>query len=263
SLLEGYGASRAASNKAKETMRWRTHRMVEDYVNTCGGIVYPRVAVGAFGYKPEEGRFPMERPTTLGMLKTPLRRGSVIEKWSPYQVGLFEAAISTHGKVFHKVAEEVDGKSVPDVVEFYYMWKKTNHYKQWKAMFRAEQSILQVQEESEEEEEEEDEGVGGRGKEEKEQEKRKTAPGKGGGGQQGKQVEIGRRSSSGHSGSSGGGGAAGGRAGGGQPQGRGSGSSHPNPRGGGGSQPNSRVGGGNQSNSRGGGGSQPHSRGAG
>lgn len=68
-------------------------------MNTCGGILYPRVTVGAFGFKPEEGRFPMERPTTLGMLKTKLRRPTVIEMWSPFQVGLFEAAISVHGKV--------------------------------------------------------------------------------------------------------------------------------------------------------------------
>lgn len=46
-------------------------------------------------------------------------------------------------QVFHKVAAAVDGKTVPDVIEFYYMWKKTNHYKQWKATWRAEQAILQ------------------------------------------------------------------------------------------------------------------------
>lgn len=37
----------------------------------------------------------------------------------------------------------MEGKTTQDVIEFYYMWKKTNHYKQWKAMWRAEQAILQ------------------------------------------------------------------------------------------------------------------------
>ena len=61
--------------------------------------MYPRVTVGPFGYKPAEGRYPLERPATLGMMRTAMRRPTVIEKWSPYQVALFEGAISIHGKV--------------------------------------------------------------------------------------------------------------------------------------------------------------------
>lgn len=98
SLLEGL-APRGPSNKARDTLRWRTHRMVEDYVNTCGSIMYPNVTVSSFGYNPTEGQFPLERPSTLGMLRTQIRRPTVIEKWSPYQVALFEGAISIHGKV--------------------------------------------------------------------------------------------------------------------------------------------------------------------
>lgn len=58
--------------------------------------------------------------------------------------------------MFHKVAREVEGKTVPDVIEFYYMWKKTHHYKQWKAMWRSEQSILQAQDDDTEDDEEDD-----------------------------------------------------------------------------------------------------------
>ncbi|CAM9415109.1 unnamed protein product, partial [Sphacelaria rigidula] len=97
-LIDG-GNPRGPSNKAKDTQRWRTHRMVEDFVNTCGSIMYPQVQVGAFGYQPCEGRFPMERPTTLGILRTELRRPTVVERWSPFQVACFEGAISIHGKV--------------------------------------------------------------------------------------------------------------------------------------------------------------------
>lgn len=57
------------------------------------------------------------------------------------------------------MAREVEGKSVPDVIEFYYMWKKTYHYKQWKSMWRAEQSILHAQDEDSDEEEEEGTGT--------------------------------------------------------------------------------------------------------
>lgn len=44
-----------------------------------------------------------------------------------------------------------------DVIEFYYIWKKTYHYKQWKSMWRSEQSILRSQEEDTESDEEEEE----------------------------------------------------------------------------------------------------------
>lgn len=98
SLLEAL-APRGPSNKARDTLRWRTHRMVEDYVNTCGSIMYPNVTISSFGYNPTEGQFPLERPSTLGMLRTQIRRPTVIEKWSPYQVALFEGAMSIHGKV--------------------------------------------------------------------------------------------------------------------------------------------------------------------
>ena len=49
--------------------------------------------------------------------------------------------------MFHDVAREVEGKTVADVIEFYYIWKKTDHYKQWKSKWRAEQMILRAHEE--------------------------------------------------------------------------------------------------------------------
>lgn len=60
------------------------------------------------------------------------------------------------------MAREIDGKTVPDVIEFYYMWKKTGHYKQWKAMWRCEQAVMHAQDgDSDEEEEEEAESASG------------------------------------------------------------------------------------------------------
>lgn len=96
--MEGYFASRGPSNKAKE-VRWRANRMAEDYVNCCGKLMYNNVTVGPFGDNPAEGRFPMERPATVGMLRTVMRRPTVIEKWSPYQVAMFEGALHVYGKV--------------------------------------------------------------------------------------------------------------------------------------------------------------------
>lgn len=86
----------------------------------------------------------------------------------------------------------MEGKSVADVVEFYYMWKKTYHYKQWKSMWRSEQSILRSQEEdtdSDEDEEAEEE-------EEAEKSSRSSASSAGGDYDRRERVERGRKGGS-------------------------------------------------------------------
>lgn len=72
--------------------------------------------------------------STLGYLKSPIRRPTIIEKWSPYDIAMFEAAIAEHGKNFPRIRNEINNttKSVKDIIEFYYIWKKTSHYVQWK-----------------------------------------------------------------------------------------------------------------------------------
>ena len=59
----------------------------------------------------------------------------VIERWSPLEVALFEAAISQYGKQFHQIQKEIETKTTKEVIEFYYMWKKTSHYEKWKKQY--------------------------------------------------------------------------------------------------------------------------------
>lgn len=33
------------------------------------------------------------------------------------------------------VAPQLDSKTVQEVIEFYYVWKKTSHYKEWKRTY--------------------------------------------------------------------------------------------------------------------------------
>jgi len=106
--------------------------MTEDYVNLVSDLMYPRVAYGPFGYAPQEGRFPVERVTTLGYLLNPMRKVHVAEKWSPFEVSVFEASITLYGKNFNQISKHVKTKSVKEVIEFYYFWKKTSHYRQYK-----------------------------------------------------------------------------------------------------------------------------------
>ena len=44
-----------------------------------------------------------------------------------------------YGKVFHRVRGAIGGtKSTKEVIEFYYVWKKTSHGKRWKGSFARE-----------------------------------------------------------------------------------------------------------------------------
>jgi hypothetical protein len=104
----------------------------------------------------------VSRITSLGYLLSPLRRRSVVEKWSPFEVSgiqfilltciphirlnstlflssVFEGSIALFGKNFHRIQKYVRTKSVKEIIEFYYFWKKTSHYKQWKKTYRPDE----------------------------------------------------------------------------------------------------------------------------
>ncbi|KAL7474307.1 hypothetical protein ACHAW6_003387 [Cyclotella cf. meneghiniana] len=118
--------------------RWRAHQIAEDYISLASSITLPPTYLGPFGYSPTTGQYPIEQVTALGYLTSPLRRPTVIEKWSPYEIVTFEAAITLHGKLFHQVQKWVKTKSTKEVVEFYYIWKKTSHYQRWKNQYEEE-----------------------------------------------------------------------------------------------------------------------------
>ena len=77
------------------------------------------------------------RRTTLGRLTSPIREPTVLEKWSPYEVALFESGICLTGKLFSALAALIKTKSVADCIEFYYVWKRSKNYAQWKASFKV------------------------------------------------------------------------------------------------------------------------------
>jgi hypothetical protein len=117
--------------------RWRSHQMAEDYVNAVGQLVYPGTRFRPYGYDTVNREYPLEHISVLAFLKSPLRRPSIIEKWSPYEVSVFEGAILHHGKEFHLVSREIKTKSTKEVIDFYYIWKKTAHYKKWKGQYMS------------------------------------------------------------------------------------------------------------------------------
>jgi len=113
----------------------RPHKMTEDYTNFVGELMYPKTTFGPYGTAPDKSRFPVSRVNTLGYLISPLRRPTVLEKWSPYELSVFEASLTLFGKDFWQASKIIKTKSTRDVIELYYSWKKTDHYKQWKKSY--------------------------------------------------------------------------------------------------------------------------------
>lgn len=120
--------------------------MVEDYVELASNMMlFPPTHLGPYGYDEnhqgngENGtprqNYPLELISSLGFLKSPLRRPTVIEKWSPYEISLFEAGIGHYGKDFFQIHKLIQTKSTKEVIDFYYLWKKTSHYKVWKKQY--------------------------------------------------------------------------------------------------------------------------------
>eukprot|EP00388_Colpodella_angusta_P035707 GDKK01036812.1.p1 GENE.GDKK01036812.1~~GDKK01036812.1.p1 ORF type:complete len:208 (-),score=32.50 GDKK01036812.1:307-930(-) len=77
--------------------------------------------------------FEASRKSILDSLTNSCRRRNPLERWSPYEIAVFEAAICHHGKNFHKIQKHLEHKTTGDVIDFYYyVWKHSNRYKAWK-----------------------------------------------------------------------------------------------------------------------------------
>ncbi|KAL7534019.1 hypothetical protein ACHAXR_005585 [Thalassiosira sp. AJA248-18] len=148
----------AATYDTKSHPRWRSHQIAEDYISLATSITLPPTHLGPFGYSPTTGHYPIEQVTALGYLTSPLRRPTVIEKWSPYEISTFEAALSLYGKVFHHVQKWVKTKNTKEIIEFYYIWKKTSHGRRWKGSF-----VEEIMESDDDDDEDEDDHDGGNG----------------------------------------------------------------------------------------------------
>ncbi|KAL7555105.1 hypothetical protein ACHAWF_018731 [Thalassiosira exigua] len=135
---KGPSSAAASTYDTESHPRWRSHRAAEDYVSLASAVVLPPTHLGPFGYSPAAGRYPLERATALGYLTSPLRRPTVVEKWNPYEIATFEAALAVCGKRFHQVRKWVRTKSTKEIVEFYYVWKKTSHGRRWKGSYEEE-----------------------------------------------------------------------------------------------------------------------------
>jgi hypothetical protein len=69
--------------------------------------------------------------TSLDLLMNPLRSHFPFEKWSPYEIALFQACICKYGKDFELFKEIIKTKSIGEIQEFFLIWEKSKYYSAW------------------------------------------------------------------------------------------------------------------------------------
>ena len=75
---------------------------------------------------------PPQSVSSFGILQSPLVVSKAEDGWSPREVSVFESSLMIHGKDFRMISELIKTKSTKEVIEFYYIWKKTENYSRWK-----------------------------------------------------------------------------------------------------------------------------------
>ncbi|GMH50304.1 hypothetical protein TrLO_g13911 [Triparma laevis f. longispina] len=118
-------------------MRAMTGHAVNQYLHLSHNLTTPVVNLNPYGYNYMQGSFPIERVCSLSLMQTKIRTPLAIEKWSPLELSLFETSMSLYGKQFNLVSKSVKTKTVREVIELYYLWKKSDHYKSWKRGFEC------------------------------------------------------------------------------------------------------------------------------
>jgi hypothetical protein len=116
--------------------------MAEDYVHLVGNMMYPGTKFRPYGYNPEKHQYPLDGISLLGFIKSKFRRPTIVEKWSPYEIAVFEGGLLHYGKEFREVSRQIGTKSTQEVIDFYYIWKKTAHYKRWKEQFISDANLM-------------------------------------------------------------------------------------------------------------------------
>ena len=74
---------------------------------------------------------------TLELLLTKLVSRSVFDHWTPREIALFEAGLTSKGKDFFSISSLIQTKTTNECVEFYYQWKKSSHYHLWDSLGKA------------------------------------------------------------------------------------------------------------------------------
>lgn len=127
----------AQASAASLRQRRRTGQMsaFENYLALVSSMYYGGISachlLEGSGRRRRKGR----GLKTISILLSPLRKDYAFERWSPYEVAVFETGLCTFGKQFKKIEKMLKDKSYSEITQFYYKWKQTSHYQAWKTAF--------------------------------------------------------------------------------------------------------------------------------
>ncbi|CAD8121541.1 unnamed protein product [Paramecium sonneborni] len=68
----------------------------------------------------------------LDILISPLRNDFPFETWTTKEIAIFECGLCRYGKQYEFLSHLIKTKNAQDIIQFYYFWKFTSHYKLWK-----------------------------------------------------------------------------------------------------------------------------------
>ncbi|CAD8212663.1 unnamed protein product [Paramecium octaurelia] len=68
----------------------------------------------------------------LDILISPLRNDFAFETWTTKEIAIFECGLCRYGKQYEFLSHLIKTKNAQDIIQFYYNWKFTSHYKLWK-----------------------------------------------------------------------------------------------------------------------------------
>ncbi|CAD8195561.1 unnamed protein product [Paramecium pentaurelia] len=68
----------------------------------------------------------------LDILISPLRNDFSFETWTTKEIAIFECGLCRYGKQYEFLSHLIKTKNAQDIIQFYYNWKFTSHYKLWK-----------------------------------------------------------------------------------------------------------------------------------
>jgi hypothetical protein len=58
------------------------------------------------------------------------------------EIAIFEGSMLHFGKQFRDISRQIGTKTIREVIDFYYIWKKTDHYKKWKETFISDDELM-------------------------------------------------------------------------------------------------------------------------
>jgi hypothetical protein len=129
-----------------EVLAGKTLQSFENYLSIVSlmfyGDPFSKVSRTTELLRPGKRARAKEIADPLSMLVSPLRAANefgkaYVELWSPKQVAVFECALCKFGKNFRAIEKLMrNEKQLQEITRFYYLWKKTSHYKAWKDTVR-------------------------------------------------------------------------------------------------------------------------------